>query len=494
MKKFLVVVGWLLLAGFAISQEKDLVINASQINYDKEKNLIEAVGSVEASYKDFKVSGEHLVYHTDTKTLFLDQGFDFRYGEVRIAGQVLDYRIKEGEGKAEKVQVAYKNVDLDGLALSFDREKINLIAAHFTTCGLGYPHYRISAAECVLYPKIGWVVAYWGLLWLGNIPTIPVPAYIYDVEAEKRGRRNVLPIPSVGVNDEDGLYISENLAWNIRRDLNGTLNINYMSKKGWGGGVETNYIVNDFNKGNVRIYGNPKDNYWGGLTHNYSFGEELKAKSADYLLQVLPSYRQFELETLLSYRERINYQRVSQLPSFTLTMREGYLGDIRLDGSVSAGLVSEEGSGFSLGRFRGVGEFSVPVYKNSLGTLTPILSLDGTYYTEKAAWLKSMGKIRWEKDWSANFQTFAGYSHYFSLSGTSPFWFELYRFNPNDTVNLGLVSSLFNSQVGVEAVYNIPQLTPYDLDFLFKIGLHCYNIAITYRAMRNEFNLGVSLN
>lgn len=490
----MVVVSWLFLASFSFSQEKDLVINASQINYDKEKNLIEATGSVEALYKDFKVSGEHLVYHTDTKTLFLDKGFVFRYAEVQIAGQVLDYRIKEGEGKAEKVRVAYKNVNLEGLALAFDREKINLIDAHFTTCGLDHPHYRISAAETVLYPKIGWVVAYWGILWIGNIPTVPVPAYIYDVEAEKRGRRNVLPIPSVGVNDEDGLYISENLAWNLRRDLNGTININYMSKKGWGGGVETNYIVNDFNKGNVRIYGNPKDNYWGGLTHNYSFGEELKAKSADYLLLVLPSYRQFELETLLSYRERINYQRVSQLPNFTLTMREGYFKEVRFDGSIAGGMISEEGSGISLSRWRGWGEFSAPVYKNSLGTITPSLSLDGTYYSNQTSWLKSLGKIKWEKDWTANLLTFAGYGHYFYLSGTSPYLFELYRFNPNDTVNLGLVSSFLNSQLGVEAVYNLSQLTPYDLDFLFKIGLHCYNIAITYRAMRNEFNMGVSLN
>jgi len=494
MRKFLAVGCWLLMAGLGLAQEKDLVINAAHINYEQDQNIIEAMGSVEAVYKDFQVTGEHLIYYTDKKTIFLDGGFKFKYEDVTLSGKILDYKIKEREGRAESVRVKYQNVGLTGGALNFDAEKIDLLNASFTTCDLIHPHYHITGSEIILYPRNGWLVTYWGVFWVDSVPTVPVPVYIYDVEAQRKGRVNVLPYPAIGTNDEDGMYASENFAWNIKRELNGTINVNYAAKKGWGGGAEANYIYNDYNEGNVRFYGNPQDNFWGGLTHTYSFGEEIKARSSEPWSLVMPFYRQFELNTLLSYRERINYERVSQLPSLTFNVREGYIKNIKVSGSVSAALISEESSGTSLFAGSGMVDLSTPVYKNSIGTFTPGINLNETYYGNKTSWTRLSGRIRWDKDWRDNFLTFAGYSHYFSLIGTSPYRYELYRFQLWDTVNLGFLFSYNLSQFGAEAVYNLPALNPQDIDLLFKIGIHCYNIAVTYRALRNEFNLGVNLN
>ena len=364
----------------AQAASQDLVINGDNVSYDKSLDLVEASGSVEVSYKGTIVTADQLTYDKSSEILKASGGFKLSYEEFVVGGQSLDYAIKAKKGRALGINFDYSGIAMKGRQAKLTQDEFHLKQASFTTCDNTHPHFRVTAADILLYPKHGWLVAYWGYFWLGPIPVLPMPTYIYDLQAESKGRKNLPPFPQVGNNDEDGAYFSETLAWHLNRKLAGTYSITYASKKGFGGGLSADYIINPNSKGNARLSGNASDGLWGGITHYLYFAEEKLAQQGPFL-NLVRSYR-YELETILSHRERINYERVSFYPHLAFRLKEGpVLSDqIKHRAEIRLGTIAEENN-LSLSR----GGATVDVYGEYpvmfLGKIIPSLGLAGDFYS-----------------------------------------------------------------------------------------------------------------
>lgn len=493
----LVIICYLFLGycSFAAAQDKDLVINGDNVSYDKANHLVEAQGSVEVIYKDVLIHGDHIIFRTDTEMIVADNGFDINYEGVTIEGFSLDYAIKTKKGKATNVKFTFHGIELDGREIEFTIDEFKLKNASFTTCDLDGPHYHVTAGEVILYPEYGWLVAYWGWFWLGRFPIVPMPTYIYDMYAEQKNRRNLPPFPEIGSNDEDGTYINERLAWHIRRELSGTYSITYATKKGLGGGAEANYILNDNNQGNVRGYGNAGDGLWGGITHRILFGGEVEGEGdIPFTFLASPKYRQYEFETTLSHRERINYQRVSYTPDLVLRSRKGHIirEEAQYDAEVGASMIAEENN-VSLGRTRGNINFYWDFPETAIGDITPSVGLDSRFYSNGTRWVKTTGGIDLKKTFAQNLLLGVGYLHYFEIDGTSPFNFELYRFNPADRLKSNLFFVIGETGIGIDTSYYLDTWQPEDIDYSLIFRMHCYDLIVKYRSLRREFELGFGL-
>lgn len=478
----------------ASAQVKDLTINAQNISYDQEKKLYEAQGSVEVVYQETKIAGEHIIYYTNKERVFADQGFSLSYNDINLEGKTIDFDIKNKEGEASDFHLAYQGIKLSGAFIQIGKEQFRLSNATFSTCDLDYPHYRVSALEINLYPQYGWLVAYWGFFWLQGIPLVPIPTYIYDLLAEEKGRRNLPPFPEVGSDDDYGTYVNERLAWHLRREFSGTYTISYLSRKGLGGGAEANYIINDSNQGNLRLYGNATDGLYGGLTHYYTFGQEVKAQQKPLAFLALPKYRNLELETTLSSRERINYERVSFLPNLILRLRRRELikKEIKIEAELLAGEVAEERN-IQLLRSGGRAKLSHDLPAVVLGDFTPSLMVDSLFYSNGGKWIKLSSGLELEKQFAEDFSAGIGYLHYFLVKGRSPFNFEMYRFSAVDRFTSRLSFMLGETGINLSASHYLPSWQAEDIDYSLFFRLHCYNLITTYRSLRREFSLGVSL-
>ena len=491
---FLILVwSFVILPSLVSAQEKDLIINGDYVSFDQERNIVEAKGSVEAVYKDVVIHGHHIIYDTETEIIRAEQGFDFTYLGISIEGETLDYAIKKKEGWATDVDFIYQGVLLGGEKIEFGDEKLSLRNAYFTTCDLN--DYHVSASEIVLYPKHGWLVAYWGWFWLSRFPLVPVPTYIYDVFAHERGRRNLPPFPEIGANDEDGTYIHQKLAWHARREFSGTYTISYADQKGWGGGVEADYIVRENSQGNMRLYGNGVDGLWGGITHRLFFGGEIgEENNLPFAFLALPKHHQYEFDATLSYRERINYQKVSYYPNLVLKAKEGQIfrKEAKYDAEVGLGVVAEENN---VRLARGLGIFDVywDFPETNLGDITPILGLDTRFYSNGAKWIRNTGRLELEKNFARDVSLGLGYLHYFSIQGQSPFKFEKYRFSPADRFKSNLLFKIRDTGVGIATSYFLDTGQPEDIDYSLFFSFHCYNLEVKYRSIRREFSLGFSL-
>ena len=99
MFKSLIICFLLLIVGFfpAYAQNKDLVINADNVSYLKDSNLVEASGSVEVIHKDVIIHGNHVIYNTASEEIYADHGFDLWFSGMTIEGRALDYKIPQLE-------------------------------------------------------------------------------------------------------------------------------------------------------------------------------------------------------------------------------------------------------------------------------------------------------------------------------------------------------------------------------------------------------------
>ncbi|MFA4844789.1 MAG: hypothetical protein WC632_07590 [Candidatus Margulisiibacteriota bacterium] len=484
--------GLALLGCAAEAKLKDLTIDADRVSLEKDKQRLEASGSVEVKYKDFHLTSAHLIYNTSAETLQAEDGFQLNYSGLTFEGASLAYDINSQKGTATGVSFHYGGMEVDGGWIGISRERLELKSAGFTTCELEHPHYRVTAANLTLYPEYGWLVAYWGYFWLNGLPVVPMPTYIYDFRASERAQKNLPPFPEVGFNDDDGTYINERLAWHQRREFSGTYSLGYAANKGLLLGATANYSLNERNVGDIRLDWNGVNGLFGGVTNLYSFGGESTSTEKPLFDFVLaPRLKQYELAATISYKERINYQRVSLTPDIHLRSQGGqfFTPLAKYDLELQSGLVKEEGTGRYL---RGGGQFKV--YADLPGSIvTPALRWDSLYYSNGAKWVKPSALVDLGGDLGNDVNAHLGYQHYFFFDGQSPFLFEMYRFRAADRLLPDLRFRIGETACRVKASYFLDNWSPEDIDYTLFFRLHCYNLEVTYRSMRREFMLGFSL-
>jgi len=488
---FILIISSFMFSACALAQNSDLTIDGNNVSYDKENKLFEAKGSVEVAYKDIKVTGEHIFYNADKEEINAREGFVFFYGGITIEGDSLDYLTKSKTGAAKKVAINYGGIYLKGEDVNFSEEEFDLTGAYFTTCDRN--DYYVTARNIVFYPDYGWMVAYWGWFWFYGVPLLPMPTYIYDLYADQKGRKNLPPFPEISSNDEDGTYINEKLAWHLRRELSGTYSLTHAAKKGFGLGAEAYYVLNEYNEGRLRAYWNQTDLWSGGETHTIYFGRQIVDLDTKFGLLPRAKYYEYALDTTASYRERINYQKVSFLPMVELKQRRGELFSdaINYNASVNTGIISEL-SNTKLTRWGGKVDFYKDFYGDA-SKVTPALGAETSKYSNEQVWTKLTGGVDLTKKLTDALWLESGYLHYFNVEGQSPFLYEMYKFRAADKVYSSLTYHLGIPAIKVYASYFADDWSPEDIDYSLFLNLHCYNIFVTYRSIRNEFNLGFDI-
>ncbi len=515
------------LAAQNANAEKKFEISADNISYGKNNETIQASGSVEVVYGDISLEsekifnnksyiradgnvkitrngtsldGNSITFFKDTDRVFAKNGYHLTRKDLDIKGSLLDYSLTQDTGTSEDVLISFGSTWISGQYVDLGKNVISLKNASFSTCDQEHPHYKISSLGMYYYQDSGWIVEYLGLLWVNGFPVFPVPTYVYDtgVISGAYRKKNPMPLPEIGSNNEDGFYFNEKFIWRTTSYSYGMLAMNYKSKKGLGLGFEGNYLLSDFNEGSLRIYGLNQDGYYGGVSHTTYFGDEIKTEDKKSLLyevlKVAPK-KKYSAETNFSFREWINFERVSQTPVFKLNYMDVPFSFLNFTphAEISAGYVSEESSGVNLLKSN---------INSSLDYLHPIsekdyiktgMDLSYSTYAYQGNWGRILGRTDYVKQLTGNASASIGYSHFFVNDGSSPFRYENYRFYPEDELRSFIKIKNDSFSFSIDYSYNVPSFVPRDIDYSIAIGMHCYDATISYRAVRGELLFGVML-
>jgi hypothetical protein len=491
----------LICASQAFSENiEDLTVTADKISYSEDGMSLEAVGSVDARTNVLSIKASTLDYDIAQKSIHASNGFTMTDNSgLTFEGDALNYDLNTKSGSTKSISLKYKRAILTGEDAVFDDEKIELTNSSFNTCGLEHPHYHVTSKTTTLYPEQGWVLGYWGFLWIEEVPVLPVPVFLYDLSVQgKEGKsvlKDVMPMPVAGKNDEDGYYETYSIPWIANKKLNGRVHIFNTEYGGLGGGVDGNYIANENNDLYFRVYNDHRYNYYGGLTHRYYFGPSLGAqKTALFNFFNFRNQLLFELDTEITKKERINYEMVSKLPELTLLMNEvpAFWDNFRIGGQVSYGHITEEstGTGSDKGGFETRGYFDIPT---DIGFLKVGVDYKQYWYGFGSSWTRLNTDIKLSRSFDNGFDGYLRHLHYINYTGQSPFTYEMYYEIPSDEIGTGLGYNFGPHRFTIDAVYYVPDNVPKDIDYGFSIGMHCYTIDMKYRGIRQEFSIGASL-
>ncbi len=478
----------------------DVVITADTLSYSEDGTSMEASGSVEVVSPDIEISAGHVIYYIENKQVMADKNFVMRIKKgAKLSGEYLDYSFKTKTGLTKNVKIAYKYAVLSGDFAFIDEEKIELKNSSFNMCGLEPPHYHVSSYTTTLYPDEGWVLGYLGYLWVGGVPVLPVPVYLYDLSAYGMGQKSdatsVMSVPQMGSNDEDGFYVRYKVPWIANRKLNGRVVLLNTAKGGLGGGLEGDYLADDYNDTSFRIYYDPRYNGFGGITHSYRFGPETGQDVAPlYSFFKIKKNLMFTLTTNISYNEEINFQRVSMLPDFTLQLNDvpAFFKYFNVGGSVSYGYITEEttGTGDSTGNIQTRGYFNIPT---DFGRLYAGLEQNQSWYGSTGYWSRLIQHLNFSHDFGSGIDGYVGQMHYINFVGGSPFQYEAYLTTPSDEFYSGLGYNFGPNRISVDYSYYVPDWEPKELIYTLSLGFHCYSIDIKYNTAMQQLMFGVSL-
>jgi len=210
-------------ASFLISQEADSSSEPITIiaNYkEKIKEFVFATGSVEIHYKDIKLFADRAELNTETKDVYAE-------------GNVL-------------VQMPEEVVSAEEIRMNLDSLRKPII----TTCTQPVPRWKLSSSRAKL-KKDDYIDMWNPVFYIKKIPVFYLPYMRYPL---KEDRSTGFLMPKLGYSGSKGFSYSQVFYWAMKRNMDATLNFDYYSARGLGGGLEYRYLFTRSIGGQLNLY------------------------------------------------------------------------------------------------------------------------------------------------------------------------------------------------------------------------------------------------
>jgi LPS-assembly protein len=182
----------------------DQRLNADNIDYDRDKELLLAKGNVSLQDNDLRIGGE-----TARIDLNADQG----------VVEKANFRLYENHGRGTATKIRR-----DGAG-----NKTQLDVATYTTCPPGNQDWQLNADKIKLDHNEGFGTARDVSVAFKGIPFFYTPWMTFPIDDR---RKSGFLTPSFGSSDDDGFEIVAPYYWNIAPNRDATLTPRYLSKRG----------------------------------------------------------------------------------------------------------------------------------------------------------------------------------------------------------------------------------------------------------------------
>jgi lipopolysaccharide assembly outer membrane protein LptD (OstA) len=239
--------GWLLQA----QNEGD----SPQIKADNQiirEDFLRASGHVEIIWQDYVIYADVVEFNQKSKELFAEGRVTMASKDSVISGEKLKFNLKTHAGEL---------VDIYGLMspfIKFETEKLTQVDLQtltfkrldFSSCAQIVPRWKISGRRGKI-KKEKYIEMKDVLFRIKNIPVFYLPYLRYPIR--KDGRTTGFLIPSLGNSSLRGFFVQDSFYWDIRPNIDLTLNLDYYQYLGVGLSEELRYLFRHAN-GNIRFF------------------------------------------------------------------------------------------------------------------------------------------------------------------------------------------------------------------------------------------------
>lgn len=233
--------------------EGPVEVEADELSYERDTQIYEAHGRVEVKRGDLFLSGDHARLNMATKDLVAWGNIALREGEDVLECERLEINLDTRLGKIYQARLFLKEQNFH--ITSKEAEKLGenryrIREGSFTTCDGDRPPWKFTVKELEVTIE-GYGIARGPTFYLSDIPAFYLPWGLFPV---KRERQTGFLLPQVGYSNEYGPEVKNAFFWAISKDMDATLSLDYLGKRGFKEGLEYRYALTPETRGQANFY------------------------------------------------------------------------------------------------------------------------------------------------------------------------------------------------------------------------------------------------
>ncbi len=222
-------------------------------NYkEKIKELVFATGNVEIHYKDVKLFADSAELNTETKDVYAEGNVLIQLPEEVVSAEEIRMNLDSLQGNLQKgfgmIQptIFYEAENIERK----DAGVYNFRKAKITSCTQPVPRWRITSSRAK-FKKNDYIDMWNPVFYIKKIPIFYLPYMRYPLDEE---RSTGFLMPQLGFSGSKGFSYSQVFYWAMKRNMDATLNFDYYSARGLGGGFEYRYLFSGGVGGRLNFY------------------------------------------------------------------------------------------------------------------------------------------------------------------------------------------------------------------------------------------------
>ncbi|MCX7912965.1 MAG: LPS assembly protein LptD [Thermodesulfovibrionales bacterium] len=239
------------------------LLTADTLDYLPESSTYIATGNVKIESEDITISANRITFNGETSEAILEGSIVFQDREVIITSQKAQINIEHRVGEIEEAIIFFKrdNYWIMGTRISKRGEKSYYLSkATFTTCNtepyllpnkfpqnyfekqrenkIGKPDWCFKGED--VHIEVGDTLKAKNVTY--NIKDLPILYAPYVWLPILKERQSGFLVPIIGTSSKKGFRFSPAFFWAIDEDIDTTLYLDYLSRRGVGKGIELRYI------------------------------------------------------------------------------------------------------------------------------------------------------------------------------------------------------------------------------------------------------------
>jgi len=243
-----------------LAAQRPILLNAEQMRFDEQKQLVEASGDVSLTYDDIQIHADRIKYCIKKQEARLSGDVKIKGTDISLQGDSLQVDLKTGTWVVDNGRFNLKIGRHQKPSTYFvEGTQIRKIAASrwiaddvvFTTCTCpnGSPDWIIRAKQVDLDPKSGaWLHSPTFELESFHVPLLR-PPLMYLPMGE---RRSGFLFPELGYSGRDGIRGRGSFFWAISRSFDSTIGLMGIQQRGVMPDLELRYDLGGASQGNFR--------------------------------------------------------------------------------------------------------------------------------------------------------------------------------------------------------------------------------------------------
>jgi LPS-assembly protein len=234
-------------------EEGPVDIEADQLIYEKDAQLYQAHGNVDVVRGNLSLKADHAQLNMATKELVAWGNILLREGEDIIECERLEVNLDTRLGKIyhPKLFLKDQNFHITGReAEKLGENRYRIREGSFTTCDAERPPWKFTVEELDV-DLGGFGIAKGPVFYLEGIPLLYLPIGIFPV---RRERQTGFLLPRVGYSKTYGPEMKNAFFWAIAKDMDSTLYLDSLGKRGFKEGLEYRYAFTKETKGQANFY------------------------------------------------------------------------------------------------------------------------------------------------------------------------------------------------------------------------------------------------